>query len=232
MPLPATVDALDELPEPVRAYYLETDDGRWRLDAEGVEDVAGLKSALEKERAERKALKAALADRDAQDPQGAGEGDVPASETTDPEADPVTDPASDAPSDAPLDAPSDSPGAPAREAAIAARLIEAEARSAIRAAHGVPELLLPVVTARLSLDGDGQVVATGEDGGATSVERIVEALRADPTYGRAFDASGKGGSGAPVAGRGDAGPATVSAADPRAVARHIADIAAGRVRVT
>lgn len=215
MALPATVDTLDDLPEPVRAYYLETEDGRWRLDAEGVEDVSGLKSALEKERAERKALKAALADRQAAD----GSDPISAEESDDAPADP-------APESVQPSLPE-----PDRTAALAARLIESEARSAIQAAHGVPELLLPTVMGRLSVDADGLVVAVGDDGSTMDVARIVEALRADPIYGRAFDASGKGGSGAPVAGRGDAGPVTLSAADPRAVARHIADIAAGRIRV-
>lgn len=217
MALPATVDTLDDLPEPVRAYYLETEDGRWRLDAEGVEDVSGLKSALEKERAERKALKAALADRQAAD--GDGSDPISAEESDGAPADPAPEPVQP------------SPPEPDRTAALAARLIESEARSAIQAAHGVPELLLPTVMGRLSVDADGLVVAVGDDGWTMDVARIVEALRADPVYGRAFDASGKGGSGAPVAGRGDAGPVTLSAADPRAVARHIADIAAGRIRV-
>lgn len=209
MPLPAYVDTLDALPEAVRAFYVETEDGRWRLDAEGVEDVSGLKSALEKERAERKALKAELAARD-----GVEEEPV----EPDPAPQPDPEPAPPAPE-------------PDRAVALEARLMEAEARAAIQAAHGVPELLLPLVTSRLSMAEDGSVAATMEDGTTLSAAELVELLRADPVYGRAFDASGKGGSGAPVAGRGDAGPVTVSASDPRAVARHIADIAAGRVRV-
>jgi len=60
MPLPAETDSLDAIPEAARAFYVETDDGRYRLDADGVEDVAGLKSALEKERTARRELKAAL----------------------------------------------------------------------------------------------------------------------------------------------------------------------------
>ncbi|WP_420562615.1 hypothetical protein [Thalassobaculum sp.] len=206
MPLPAYVDDLDALPEAVRAHYVQTEDGRWRLDAEGVEDVSGLKSALEKERAERKALKAELAAL-------TGGEEVPA------EPDPAPEPEPEVP--APVD----------RAPVLEARLLEAEARAAIQAAHGVPELLLPVVVSRLSVSEDGAIAATTEDGTTLSVAELVELLRADPVYGRAFDASGKGGSGAPVAGRGDAGPVTVSASDPRAVARHIADIAAGRVRL-
>ena len=207
MPLPAYVDNLDALPEAVRAHYVETEDGRWRLDAEGVEDVSGLKSALEKERAERKALKAELAARD-----GVEE------EPAEPEPALEPEPAPPAPE-------------PDRAAALEVRLLEAEARAAIQAAHGVPELLLPVVVSRLSVAEDGTIAATAEDGTTLSVAELVELMRADPVYGRAFDASGKSGSGAPVAGRGDAGPVTVSASDPRAVARHIADIAAGRVRL-
>ena len=209
MPLPAYVDDLDALPEAVRAYYVETEDGRWRLDAEGVEDVSGLKSALEKERAERKALKAELAARDGEDEESVEPDPVP-------EPEPVPE----------LEA-----SEPDRAAALEARLLEAEARAAIQAAHGVPELLLSLVTSRLSMAEDGSIAAAMEDGTTQSTAELVEMLRADPVYGRAFDATGKGGSGAPVAGRGDAGPVTVSASDPRAVARHIADIAAGRVRL-
>jgi hypothetical protein len=208
MPLPAYVDDLDALPEAVRDHYVQTEDGRWRLDAEGVEDVSGLKSALEKERTERKALKAELAVLTGSEEPAASE----------PEVDPAPEPEPEAP---PVD----------RAPVLEARLLEAEARAAIQAAHGVPELLLPVVVSRLSVGEDGSITATAEDGTSLSVAELVEILRADPVYGRAFDASGKGGSGAPVAGRGDAGPVTVSASDPRAVARHIADIAAGRVRL-
>ena len=210
MPLPAYVDDLDALPEAVRAHYVQTEDGRWRLDAEGVEDVSGLKSALEKERAERKALKAELAALTGSKQPADGDAEA------DPAPEPIPEP--EAP---PVD----------RAPVLEARLLEAEARAAIQAAHGVPELLLPVVVSRLSVGEDGSITATAEDGTSLSVAELVEILRADPVYGRAFDASGKGGSGAPVAGRGDAGPVTVSASDPRAVARHIADIAAGRVRL-
>lgn len=60
MPLPAVTESLDAVPEAARAFYVETEEGGFRLDAEGIEDVSGLKSALEKERAARKELKAEL----------------------------------------------------------------------------------------------------------------------------------------------------------------------------
>ncbi|MEQ8396509.1 hypothetical protein [Thalassobaculum sp.] len=220
MTLPAITDSLEDLPEAVRPHYVATEDGRWRLDADGVEDVAGLKSALEKERTARKALKAELA---------ALEGEA----LTDADADSA---ASVEETEAPADP---------RLAAVEARLIEAEARTALQVARGVPELLLPILRDRLAVvdDGAGRPVVrvlgdTGkpqrrEGGNADylTVADLVGALRADPIYGRAFEGSGKGGSGAPATGRGEPGPLTVSAEDPRAIARHIADIAAGRVRV-
>lgn len=236
MTLPAIADRLEDLPEAVREHYAATEDGRWRLDAEGVEDVAGLKSALEKERAARKALKAELAGREA-----AGDGDA----VGDAAGDAAGEPEQEAATDATVGSPSvEEPVADPRLAALEARLIDAEARAALQAARGVPELLLPVLRDRLAVADDGAgglAVRVLDDAGAVrrregsgdfvTVADLVEGLRADPVYGRAFDGSGKGGSGAPTAGRGEGGPLTIPADDPRAVARHVADIAAGRVRL-
>ena len=54
MALKAVLDSLDAIPEGLREHYKKGDDGKFRLEAEGVEDVTGLKSALEKERNDRK----------------------------------------------------------------------------------------------------------------------------------------------------------------------------------
>lgn len=59
MALKAILDSLDGLPEAVAKEYKEVTDTngkRFVLDAEGVEDVTGLKSALSKERTSRTAL--------------------------------------------------------------------------------------------------------------------------------------------------------------------------------
>lgn len=67
MGLKLTLDSLDGLDEGVRGLYTEKD-GKFRLDVEGVEDVTGLKSALEKERSARrdleKRMKTALSEDD------------------------------------------------------------------------------------------------------------------------------------------------------------------------
>lgn len=54
MTLKLTVDSLDSVPENVRDLYKEVD-GKFRLDLDGYEDPAGLKSALQSEREAAKA---------------------------------------------------------------------------------------------------------------------------------------------------------------------------------
>ena len=60
MALKAIVESLDSIPEAHRSFYIADGAGKFKLDAEGIEDVSGLKSALEKERIERRDAKAAL----------------------------------------------------------------------------------------------------------------------------------------------------------------------------
>lgn len=55
MALKAVLDTLDGLPEGHREFYKKGDDGKFRLDADGFEDLTGLKSALERQKADRKA---------------------------------------------------------------------------------------------------------------------------------------------------------------------------------
>ena len=54
-----TKEEFDGLEDSLKKLYVEKD-GKYLLDAEGVEDVSGLKSALEKERGTVKKLKADL----------------------------------------------------------------------------------------------------------------------------------------------------------------------------
>lgn len=60
MALKAVLDTLDGLDPILQKEYVKGEDGKFRLDAEGVEDVSGLKSALKKERDNGEALKKAL----------------------------------------------------------------------------------------------------------------------------------------------------------------------------
>ena len=58
MALKAFVKSLDEIQESARAFYVEDGNGGFKLDAEGVEDVTGLKNSLTAVREELKTLKA------------------------------------------------------------------------------------------------------------------------------------------------------------------------------
>lgn len=61
MALKAVVASLDEVPEAYRSLYVQKN-GKYVLDAEGVEDVTGLKSALEKERLSKGEVEKSLKD--------------------------------------------------------------------------------------------------------------------------------------------------------------------------
>lgn len=246
MPIPVMIDQLEEVPEELRPHYLETDDGRFMLDADGVEDVSGLKSALEKERAARKALKAELdalsdADHEAEGADGASDISDGEDETSE-----MTDTPRAEPDDAPVPEITPIPESQSNanhEAAIAlrrqleSRLIEAEATAAVVAAGGVPELLLPVLLPKLEVQeeaGRFQVRVKGVGGDAetpVSIVDLVNELRLSATYGRAFDGTGKSGSGAPADAASGGGLVSLSAGDPLMLGRHLNDIASGRVTV-
>ncbi len=66
--LAAVVESLDAVPESFRELYVESE-GKYRLDAEGVEDVSGLKSTLEKLKRDAKEAKDALKRYDGLDPE-------------------------------------------------------------------------------------------------------------------------------------------------------------------
>src|SRR5258705_3877433 len=60
MPLELVIDKLDGLADPVKSLYVEKD-GKFHLDVNGYEDPAGLKTALQKQRAANKSAKDTIA---------------------------------------------------------------------------------------------------------------------------------------------------------------------------
>lgn len=73
MKLKLIVDSLDGIDEAHKGLYEKGEDGKYHLSVEGVEDVSGLKSALQKERDAVKELKAKYAKYDGIDPTKAQE---------------------------------------------------------------------------------------------------------------------------------------------------------------
>lgn len=60
MTLKAFVSSLEDVPEELRSYYRQQDDGRYKFGAEDVEDVTHLKTALERQKAEGQKARATL----------------------------------------------------------------------------------------------------------------------------------------------------------------------------
>lgn len=210
MALKLVVDSLNDIPEALRSLYKE-DGGKFRLEVDGVEDSAGLKSALEKERASARAY-------EKQVKQWQSLGKTPE------EIGALLDEARKQDEKKALDAgqfeklkqslveqhAAELKTRDARESslrvAMEGQLIDGAAVRAISEAKGVPTLLLPHVkqyTKVVERDGQYQVVvvdAKGDPrinakGDALSIADLVGEMRSSDVFGRAFDGTGAGGSG-------------------------------------
>lgn len=223
MPLPLIADSLDAIPEAVRGEYARTEDGKFRLSIDGYEDPAAMKGALQKERAARAAAEKAaktwadmgytpeqiaeMADsaRKAEETRAekAGEWDKLRAQLNDRHAADLKKAAAD--TDAARQV------ADGFRARLERQLIDSSAISAIAAAQGVPDLLLPHVrqAVRAVEEGGEYVVrvvdARGDPrvngkGDPLSVAELVAEMREHPVFARAFGPSGATGGGASGAG--------------------------------
>lgn len=207
MALKLSVDSVDGLEESVRGLYTEKD-GKFVLNVEGLEDTSGLKTALQKERRERGELEKkvkrweglgktdeeitaliAKHDETAQtEAERKGEWDKLRTQMNDKHA---------------KDLQAKDEKISAYQKRLNAELVDARATSAIAAAKGVPDLLLPHVQRQVKVDeefnvivvdakGDPRVNGKGEP---LSITDLIEEMKANDVYGRAFEGSGHSGSG-------------------------------------
>ena len=211
MALKIEVDSLDAIPESSRSLYIEKD-GKFRLDLEGLEDTAGLKSALQKERETAK-----LATRQAQQWQSLGK--------TPDEIASLVDASKRAEEERALKggeweklkgqmldqqktelAKRDQQLA-VKDKALTKYLVDAAAVTALAAAKGSAALLLPHIRSSVKVieDGDDYAVRVVDAAGNPrvngkgeflSIADLVSEMRQSDDYSRAFDASGTAGSGA------------------------------------
>lgn len=218
----AIVDTLDGLPEPLAAEYEAQEDGRFRLKVEGsdgfeLENVAGLKSGLEKERARRLALTEAAAKFEGIDPEAAREALARVEELR------SVDPAKQAEVLAsekikgiekqfaeqhskamtPVVAERDS-----LKAQLTTLLVDQAASAAINAARGSVDLLLPHVLkyAKVSevepgrfavqvLNDEGNARIKDASGADFEIADLVAEMQENPKFQRAFEATGHTGAG-------------------------------------
>ncbi len=226
MSLKLTVDTLDDVPENLRSLYAEAD-GKFRLAVDGIEDTAGLKSALQKEReaartAEKQAKAwmalgktpeeiAALVDAqrkaDEEKAVKGGEFDKLKAQMVEQSEREKTDLRNIIKS---------------KDAAIERYLIDAQATAAISEMKGIPVLLLPHVKAAVKVvEDNGDFVTRVVDaqgnprvnskGEFLSIRDLVDEMRQNEVFGRAFEPTGATGSGAGGSGGGSTKTMTESA---------------------
>jgi hypothetical protein len=111
------------------------------------------------------------------------------------------------------------------QSALEKSLIEAQATVAITNSKGAPALLLPHVLRQVKvveengefvarvLDAQGQPRIANVKGDPFTIANLVDEMRGNEIFGRAFEASNAGGSGAPPSNKGGNGTKTMTRAD-------------------
>jgi hypothetical protein len=205
--LKLNVDSLDAVDEPYRALY-EQDGEKFKLKVDGVEDTTGLKNALSAER------------RRAADLEKKVKGWERSGKTPEEIADLVEAAEAKALTEAEKkgeweklrtqmndkhaqDIKGKDETIGSLKKRLETELIDKTAVSAIAAAKGSPDLLLPHVQRHVKVDDDFNVVvvnAKGEPrvngkGEPLSIADLIEEMKTNETFGRAFEGSGHSGSG-------------------------------------
>ena len=214
MPLRLLADSLDEIPEPFRDQAEKAGEGYGVAipDGHSVEDVAGLRNALEDERDRRRKLASRLAEFDgidnASDARRALE-QLAAGTLKD--SSEVADYKAQLERKVAADIETKDRALQALEEQIKEHEFGAAARDAIARHNGNSTLLLPILKARSQWaraeDGKLSMRIVGDDGkemlsrrsGSTEpmgLDELVTSLKADKVYMAAFNGSGVGGSGA------------------------------------
>ena len=233
--LKVTKDEYAALAEGIRGLYEEKDDA-FVLGVDGIEDTAGLKSALEKERKAARDLERLakqyqglgkspeeIADlvRAQEDAEKAkleqkGEWDKLRAQLVDSHGKELS--ARDkliAEKEAEIQR---------RQSALESYLVDAAATSAIAAEKGIPELLLPHVQRQVKvIDDQGKYVVRvltpdgtprmNSKGEYLGVKDLIAELKSNEIYGRAFDSSGANGGGMNPGQRTSSGAMVISRAD-------------------
>lgn len=205
--LKLVIDSLDGIDDAVKALYVE-DNGKFKLDVDGIEDTSGLKTALQKERGEREKL-----EKQVKRWQKLGKTEDEIAALVEERARAEEEKAAEAGQWDKLKAQmnekhqADLQQADEKVSAmrkrLEAELIDAKAIAAIAAAKGVPELLLPHVQRHVKVDdnfnvqivdakGDPRVNGKGDP---LTIPDLVEEMKQSETYSRAFDGAGMNGAG-------------------------------------
>ncbi len=264
MALPAIVESMEEIAENLRDHYRELEEGKgFVLDVTTVNgtelaDTRGLKSALERERTNATTAQRKLKQFDGLDPKDAREATEKVKEMADWNPEKKIEEGMRAREKQLVQRHEDekkvlSTQVETLREQLSDNLIKATATKAISEAKGSVELLLPHVMrqTRMRQTDDGKLIAEVIDadghqrvgdatGSPMTIPQLVEELKQDKAYSRAFDGTGATGSGASGSGGGGSGAGAGSAGGLKTISRNDSDvinqnlekIASGEVRVT
>ena len=208
MELELQLDSLDGLDAALQPFYAKGEDGKFRLAAKGLPEIQSALRTANKEAADRRRALDAYKDVDPERYRELLKADEErATKKAQDEGDFKTlkeqMAAKHAQELADKDKKLDS-----YRSQLERKLIDAEAVAAIVAAKGIPELLLPIVKSRVKalesngefgfqiLNPDGTPMIADGAGTPANFGNLIESLKANPTYGRAFEGSGASGGGA------------------------------------
>lgn len=221
MPVKQVFEKKEDAPEWLRGSLLEQD-GKFVFEAELPTETAGLKSALQKEREAKTALEKSLKGFEGVDPEEAkrlkaeaeqaaadklkskGDWDAREKQLKEQLAADLTKRETHFQTE--LKTRDDR--ITKLQSSLEKSLIEAQATTAIAAAKGAPELLLPHVMRQVKVveengefvarvvDASGQPRIANVKGDPFTIANLIEEMKGNAVYGRAFDASGAGGGGA------------------------------------
>jgi len=241
--LKAVLDTLDGVPDELRGLYVE-DDGKFRLDAEGVEDVTGLKNALSREKIEAKKLKMKYADIDPEKYAEllAREDEFTQGHLTDKQKEQLESMKTQLQAAHAKEMGKMADRAKLLETALRRELISGRATTAINAAKGSVKLLLPVIERQSDmLEEDGKFVPVvldehgqprlNSEGEPMSYGELIAAFREDTEVAGAFEGIGSSGGGAPRSAAGGGGKTVIAASDNVAFVNNLEAIASGKIQV-
>lgn len=247
MALKAVLASLDGLAESLQAEYTKGDDGRFYLSVEGVDDmpaVVGLRQSKQTILDEKKQLEKKLEALGVSTPEEIEALRTAAKQNNSDKVKELEGKLAQASENAQKEIAKAKELAEAEQAAARSYFEDGEITRAISAAKGVPELLSHVVRGHIkterSDDGKFALRVLGKDGQPRiknsnadpfGLDDLVAELRQDPKYGRAFEAEGKGGSGALPSNGGGGGGKTINAGDMDAFGANLEAIAKGDVTV-
>ena len=251
MTLPAVINKLEDVAEAFRSEYKQGEGGKYYLDVSGVDDmpaVSGLKKAKQDLLDEKKALKQKLdaygdvTPEKIKELQEAAKGSGKEGQKIQ-ELEQKLEQQS---KQAQLEIQQAKEEAAKATAAAETYFKRSEIQRAVKAAKGEPALLEHEIMKSLQVkrleNGEFSLVVIGRDGQARikdsqanpfTIDDLVNELKTNPTFGRAFDGLGKSGSGAdPNAGGGGSGGAGSVKVQDGVVKVDPAALLEGKVNIT